>query len=124
MTRFTVICLSFTCSNVTSTHTGKTNKTVVLILINGLFLLLKNNITSVLLSLLTSLRKPNQEFRGEKLPRRIHNKNKHTHCYGRILMCCFIHREELLQSLAIVQHCLLGAGSLLSPLDGLHVPDL
>ncbi|XP_028331301.1 proteasome activator complex subunit 4B [Gouania willdenowi] len=33
-------------------------------------------------------------------------------------------REELLQSLAIVQHCLLGAGSLLPPLNGLHVPDL
>nr|XP_046233652.1 proteasome activator complex subunit 4B-like [Scatophagus argus] len=33
-------------------------------------------------------------------------------------------REELLQSLAIVQHCLLGAGSLLPPLDGPHVPDL
>ncbi|XP_061666558.1 proteasome activator complex subunit 4B isoform X2 [Syngnathoides biaculeatus] len=33
-------------------------------------------------------------------------------------------REELLQSLAIVHHCLLGAGSLLPPLDGPHVPDL
>uniref|UniRef100_A0A8C6U8T4 Proteasome activator subunit 4b n=1 Tax=Neogobius melanostomus TaxID=47308 RepID=A0A8C6U8T4_9GOBI len=33
-------------------------------------------------------------------------------------------REELLQSLAIVQHSLLGAGSLLRPLDGPHVPDL
>ncbi|KAM4526363.1 proteasome activator complex subunit 4B [Fundulus diaphanus] len=33
-------------------------------------------------------------------------------------------REELWQSLAIVQHCLLGAGSLLPPLDGAHVPDL
>ncbi|CAL1599788.1 unnamed protein product [Knipowitschia caucasica] len=33
-------------------------------------------------------------------------------------------REELLQSLAIVQHCLLGAGSLLRPLDGPHVADL
>uniref|UniRef100_A0A8C9ZB84 Uncharacterized protein n=1 Tax=Sander lucioperca TaxID=283035 RepID=A0A8C9ZB84_SANLU len=33
-------------------------------------------------------------------------------------------REELLQSLAIVQHCLLGAGSLLPPLDGPHVSDL
>uniref|UniRef100_A0A8C9ZB62 Uncharacterized protein n=1 Tax=Sander lucioperca TaxID=283035 RepID=A0A8C9ZB62_SANLU len=30
----------------------------------------------------------------------------------------------LLQSLAIVQHCLLGAGSLLPPLDGPHVSDL
>uniref|UniRef100_A0AAQ5YXD1 Proteasome activator Blm10 mid region domain-containing protein n=1 Tax=Amphiprion ocellaris TaxID=80972 RepID=A0AAQ5YXD1_AMPOC len=29
-------------------------------------------------------------------------------------------REDLLQSLAIVQHCLLGAGSILPPLDGLH----
>uniref|UniRef100_A0A8C5BUL5 Uncharacterized protein n=1 Tax=Gadus morhua TaxID=8049 RepID=A0A8C5BUL5_GADMO len=29
-------------------------------------------------------------------------------------------REELLQSLAIVQHCLLGAGSMLPPLDGPH----
>lgn len=35
-----------------------------------------------------------------------------------------IHREELLQSLAIVQHCLLGAGSMLPPLDGPHVSDL
>ncbi|CAK6956798.1 proteasome activator complex subunit 4B [Scomber scombrus] len=33
-------------------------------------------------------------------------------------------REELLQSLAVVQHCLLGAGSLLPPLDGPHVSDL
>ncbi|KAA8581409.1 hypothetical protein FQN60_002990 [Etheostoma spectabile] len=33
-------------------------------------------------------------------------------------------REELLQSLAIVHHCLLGAGSLLPPLDGPHVSDL
>uniref|UniRef100_A0A668AU47 Proteasome activator complex subunit 4B n=1 Tax=Myripristis murdjan TaxID=586833 RepID=A0A668AU47_9TELE len=33
-------------------------------------------------------------------------------------------REELLQSLAIVQHCLLGAGSILPPLDGPHVSDL
>uniref|UniRef100_A0A3Q0QZR4 Proteasome activator Blm10 mid region domain-containing protein n=1 Tax=Amphilophus citrinellus TaxID=61819 RepID=A0A3Q0QZR4_AMPCI len=33
-------------------------------------------------------------------------------------------REELLQSLAIVHHCLLGAGSLLPLLDGLHVSDL
>ncbi|XP_074520213.1 proteasome activator complex subunit 4B [Halichoeres trimaculatus] len=33
-------------------------------------------------------------------------------------------REELLQSLAIVQHSLLGAGSMLPPLDGPHVPDL
>nr|XP_019938778.1 PREDICTED: proteasome activator complex subunit 4B-like [Paralichthys olivaceus] len=33
-------------------------------------------------------------------------------------------REELLQSLAIVQHCLLGAGSMLPPLDGPHVSDL
>uniref|UniRef100_A0A3P8U275 Uncharacterized protein n=1 Tax=Amphiprion percula TaxID=161767 RepID=A0A3P8U275_AMPPE len=33
-------------------------------------------------------------------------------------------REDLLQSLAIVQHCLLGAGSILPPLDGLHVSDL
>ncbi|KAM9336338.1 proteasome activator complex subunit 4B-like [Symphorus nematophorus] len=33
-------------------------------------------------------------------------------------------REELLQSLAIVQHCLLGAGSTLPPLDGPHVSDL
>ncbi|XP_037836937.1 proteasome activator complex subunit 4B isoform X1 [Kryptolebias marmoratus] len=33
-------------------------------------------------------------------------------------------REELWQSLAVVQHCLLGAGSLLPPLDGAHVPDL
>ncbi|CAI5658584.1 unnamed protein product [Oreochromis niloticus] len=33
-------------------------------------------------------------------------------------------REELLQSLAIVQHCLLGAGNLLPPLDGPHVSDL
>ncbi|XP_028989298.1 proteasome activator complex subunit 4B-like isoform X2 [Betta splendens] len=33
-------------------------------------------------------------------------------------------REELLQSLAIVHHCLLGAGSLLPPLGGPHVPDL
>ncbi|KAK0140557.1 Proteasome activator complex subunit 4B [Merluccius polli] len=33
-------------------------------------------------------------------------------------------REELLQSLAIVQHCLLGAGSMLPPLDGPHVADL
>uniref|UniRef100_A0A8C7ZN05 Proteasome activator complex subunit 4 n=1 Tax=Oryzias sinensis TaxID=183150 RepID=A0A8C7ZN05_9TELE len=33
-------------------------------------------------------------------------------------------REELLQSLAIVQHCLLGAGIMLPPLDGPHVPDL
>ncbi|KAM9425985.1 proteasome activator complex subunit 4B [Pholidichthys leucotaenia] len=33
-------------------------------------------------------------------------------------------REELLQSLAVVQHCLLGAGSLLPPLDGPHIPDL
>nr|XP_054604918.1 proteasome activator complex subunit 4B-like [Nothobranchius furzeri] len=33
-------------------------------------------------------------------------------------------REELWQSLAIVQHCLLGAGSMLPPLDGEHVPDL
>uniref|UniRef100_A0A8D0D6T8 Uncharacterized protein n=1 Tax=Sander lucioperca TaxID=283035 RepID=A0A8D0D6T8_SANLU len=38
--------------------------------------------------------------------------------------CGLIHREELLQSLAIVQHCLLGAGSLLPPLDGPHVSDL
>ncbi|KAG7228067.1 hypothetical protein INR49_005689 [Caranx melampygus] len=30
-------------------------------------------------------------------------------------------REELLQSLAIVQHCLLGAGSMLPPLDGPHI---
>uniref|UniRef100_A0A3Q3FX53 Proteasome activator Blm10 mid region domain-containing protein n=1 Tax=Kryptolebias marmoratus TaxID=37003 RepID=A0A3Q3FX53_KRYMA len=30
----------------------------------------------------------------------------------------------LWQSLAVVQHCLLGAGSLLPPLDGAHVPDL
>ncbi|XP_037134484.1 proteasome activator complex subunit 4B-like isoform X1 [Syngnathus acus] len=37
---------------------------------------------------------------------------------------CPMSREELLQSLAIVQHCLLGAGSLLPPLDGPHVPDL
>ncbi|XP_061787911.1 proteasome activator complex subunit 4B-like [Nerophis lumbriciformis] len=33
-------------------------------------------------------------------------------------------REELLQSLAIVQHCLLGAGSMLPPLDGPHVTDI
>ncbi|KAM4716279.1 proteasome activator complex subunit 4B-like [Anableps anableps] len=33
-------------------------------------------------------------------------------------------REELWQSLVIVQHCLLGAGSSLPPLDGAHVPDL
>ncbi|XP_054614170.1 proteasome activator complex subunit 4B [Dunckerocampus dactyliophorus] len=33
-------------------------------------------------------------------------------------------REELWQSLAIVQHCLLGAGSMLPPLDGPHVADL
>uniref|UniRef100_A0A3P8VNZ5 Proteasome activator Blm10 mid region domain-containing protein n=1 Tax=Cynoglossus semilaevis TaxID=244447 RepID=A0A3P8VNZ5_CYNSE len=33
-------------------------------------------------------------------------------------------REELLQSLAIVHHCLLGAGSMLPPLDGPHVSDL
>uniref|UniRef100_A0AAQ6AMS5 Proteasome activator Blm10 mid region domain-containing protein n=1 Tax=Amphiprion ocellaris TaxID=80972 RepID=A0AAQ6AMS5_AMPOC len=33
-------------------------------------------------------------------------------------------RCDLLQSLAIVQHCLLGAGSILPPLDGLHVSDL
>uniref|UniRef100_A0A8C4HX75 Proteasome activator complex subunit 4 n=1 Tax=Dicentrarchus labrax TaxID=13489 RepID=A0A8C4HX75_DICLA len=33
-------------------------------------------------------------------------------------------RCELLQSLAIVQHCLLGAGSMLPPLDGPHVSDL
>ncbi|XP_068162395.1 proteasome activator complex subunit 4B-like [Antennarius striatus] len=33
-------------------------------------------------------------------------------------------REGLLQSLAVVQHCLVGAGSLLPPLDGPHVPDL
>ncbi|XP_046888598.1 proteasome activator complex subunit 4B-like [Hypomesus transpacificus] len=33
-------------------------------------------------------------------------------------------REELLQSLAIVQHCLLGTGSMLPPLDGPAVPDL
>uniref|UniRef100_A0A3B5LCD9 Proteasome activator Blm10 mid region domain-containing protein n=1 Tax=Xiphophorus couchianus TaxID=32473 RepID=A0A3B5LCD9_9TELE len=33
-------------------------------------------------------------------------------------------REELWQSLAIVQHCLLGAGSMLPPLDGAHIPDL
>ncbi|XP_042364278.1 proteasome activator complex subunit 4B [Plectropomus leopardus] len=33
-------------------------------------------------------------------------------------------REELLQSLAIVQHCLLGAGSMLPPLNGPHVSDL
>lgn len=33
-------------------------------------------------------------------------------------------REELLQSLAIVQHCLLGAGCMLPPLDGPHVTDL
>uniref|UniRef100_A0A3B5LHN2 Proteasome activator Blm10 mid region domain-containing protein n=1 Tax=Xiphophorus couchianus TaxID=32473 RepID=A0A3B5LHN2_9TELE len=30
----------------------------------------------------------------------------------------------LWQSLAIVQHCLLGAGSMLPPLDGAHIPDL
>uniref|UniRef100_A0A665UKH4 Proteasome activator subunit 4b n=1 Tax=Echeneis naucrates TaxID=173247 RepID=A0A665UKH4_ECHNA len=35
-----------------------------------------------------------------------------------------MNREELLQSLAIVQHCLLGAGSVLPPLDGPHVSDL
>lgn len=39
-------------------------------------------------------------------------------------MCDLIHREELLQSLAVVQHCLLGAGSVLPPLDGPHVSDL
>ncbi|KAK5608897.1 Proteasome activator complex subunit 4B [Crenichthys baileyi] len=33
-------------------------------------------------------------------------------------------REELWQSLAIVQHCLLGAGNMLPPLDGAHVHDL
>ncbi|XP_075999758.1 proteasome activator complex subunit 4B [Genypterus blacodes] len=33
-------------------------------------------------------------------------------------------REELLQSLAVVHHCLLGAASMLPPLDGPHVPDL
>ncbi|XP_062269925.1 proteasome activator complex subunit 4B [Platichthys flesus] len=33
-------------------------------------------------------------------------------------------REELLQSLAIVKHSLLGAGSMLPPLDGPHVSDL
>ncbi|XP_033974849.1 proteasome activator complex subunit 4B-like [Trematomus bernacchii] len=33
-------------------------------------------------------------------------------------------REELLLSLAIVQHCLLGAGSMLPLLDGQHVSDL
>ncbi|CAF90544.1 unnamed protein product [Tetraodon nigroviridis] len=33
-------------------------------------------------------------------------------------------REELLQSLAVVQHCMLGAGSLLPPLEGAPVPDL
>ncbi|XP_056286378.1 proteasome activator complex subunit 4B-like [Pseudoliparis swirei] len=33
-------------------------------------------------------------------------------------------REELLQSLAVVQHCLLRAGSMLPPLDGPHVSDL
>lgn len=38
--------------------------------------------------------------------------------------CGLLLREELLQSLAIVQHCLLGAGSMLPPLDGLHVADL
>uniref|UniRef100_A0A8D3ED43 Proteasome activator complex subunit 4 n=1 Tax=Scophthalmus maximus TaxID=52904 RepID=A0A8D3ED43_SCOMX len=32
--------------------------------------------------------------------------------------------HELLQSLAIVQHCLLGAGSMLPPLEGPHVADL
>uniref|UniRef100_A0A4W6FG58 Uncharacterized protein n=1 Tax=Lates calcarifer TaxID=8187 RepID=A0A4W6FG58_LATCA len=32
--------------------------------------------------------------------------------------------HELLQSLAIVHHCLLGAGSMLPPLDGPHVSDL
>ncbi|KAG7506391.1 proteasome activator complex subunit 4B-like [Solea senegalensis] len=35
-----------------------------------------------------------------------------------------VSREELLQSLAIVHHCLLGAGSMLPPLDGAHVSDL
>lgn len=40
------------------------------------------------------------------------------------LVCDLPLREELLQSLAIVQHCLLGAGSLLPPLDGPHVADL
>ena len=40
------------------------------------------------------------------------------------VMGVFVHREELLQSLAIVQHCLLGAGSMLPPLEGPRVPDL
>nr|XP_055026346.1 proteasome activator complex subunit 4A [Misgurnus anguillicaudatus] len=33
-------------------------------------------------------------------------------------------RDDVLQSLSIVHHCLLGAGSLLSPLNGEPVPDL
>ncbi|KAJ8248283.1 hypothetical protein GJAV_G00240340 [Gymnothorax javanicus] len=33
-------------------------------------------------------------------------------------------RDDVLQSLAIVQHCLLGAGNMLPPLDGEPVPDL
>lgn len=47
-----------------------------------------------------------------------------SYLFARGVMCVFVHREELLQSLAIVQHCLLGAGSLLPPLDGPHVADL
>lgn len=47
-----------------------------------------------------------------------------TYCRGRSVMWCVVNREELWQSLAIVQHCLLGAGSMLPPLDGAHIPDL
>lgn len=37
---------------------------------------------------------------------------------------CFLNRDDVLQSLCIVQHCLLGAGSMLPPLDGTTVSGL
>lgn len=39
-----------------------------------------------------------------------------------LLICTF--RDDVLQSLTIVQHCLLGAGGLMPPLKGEPIPEL
>jgi len=40
------------------------------------------------------------------------------------LLMLFFSRDDVLQSLTIIQHCLLGAGSLMPPLKGEPIPEL
>lgn len=41
-----------------------------------------------------------------------------------VTRCVYFFRDDVLQSLTIIQHCLLGAGSLMPPLKGEPIPEL